>query len=236
MTNAAPTCPMRRAITKIGPAGTIRLTNDASSSTTRPPRMTGLARLESPTAPPRRMSPDAPIEARRTRVSNCGFSRTASWTDGCVGSPDLRVHRSRDEGDGADEQRAACDRIAEQAGDGGGESWAAHVGDELLARSGHRRLTAVDARGTSLGVQASAAGGVVKYPRPVSSTCGVLAEPSGQDFRRCRLGLPRVQVRRAMTRPSRIAVLRRGGCGRPATWPTVRIVQVVSHAVDAPGP
>ena len=58
------------------------------------------------------------------------------FLDGWLGgSPDLRVHRRRDEGDGADEQRACCYRVAEQAGDGGGESWAAHVGDP----SGRRR-------------------------------------------------------------------------------------------------
>ena len=45
----------------------------------------------------------------------------------------------RDEGDGADEQCACCYRVAEQAGDGGGESRAAHVGDPSERRRRLRR-------------------------------------------------------------------------------------------------
>ena len=86
MTNAAPACPTRREVTKIGPAGTIKPATAARSSTRSPPRMTGLARLKSPAAPPSRSSPDALIDAIRMRVSNCGFPRTASCTDGCVGA------------------------------------------------------------------------------------------------------------------------------------------------------
>ena len=60
-------------------------------------------------------------------------------------SPDLRIHRSGDQGDGTGEQRASCYRIDEEVGDGGRKSWAAHVSHELLGTGPRQKSSGLTA-------------------------------------------------------------------------------------------
>ena len=104
------------------------------------------------------------------------------------GSPDLRIHRSGNEADGADQQRASCYWIAEQAGDGGGQSGAAHGGDELLALSGHQGRPPSAREAPCSRFRALAAGGVVKDRGPfrqlASRRTHRLWAPSGEPVSR----------------------------------------------------